>query len=318
MRRLRRAAIVLTVGLALLAAPLPATAELLPALPVATWTSWLPSFVHSYQPASTDDCIAGRDQCAEKMVRTMSSRLGPQASSCSHTAVFALAYLRITQGYAWIRTTKNADGSSYFADTRGMNFVVEVFAQAYVRAYDDWAAGRTPPRAWQVAFDAAARRQVNGLGDLMLGINAHINRDLPFVLAASGLVGENGDSRKPDYDKINDLLYQLTAPLNAEEAARFDASMDTGTGSLLDPMTIQAVLGWRERAWRNAEALVSAPTQAARALVAQQIEDTAVAQAEQIRATTRYLPPLTTTTKRDAYCSTHAATAAPMAYPFAI
>lgn len=317
MRRLRRAAVVLTAGLALLAAPLPATAELLPALPVATWTSWLPSYRNAYNPASADDCIAGRDKCALKMVKEMEARLGPLASSCSHQAVFALAYLRITQGYAWIRTTTNADGSPHYADTSGMNFVVETFAQAYIYAYDEWAAGRKPAAAWQIAFDAAKNKQVNGTGNLLLGISAHINRDLPFVLAASGLVGENGNSRKPDYDKVNELLYLLLGPLNAEEATRFDPAMNTGTGSLLDPLTFQAVELWRERAWRNAEALVNAPTSSDRALVAKQIEDTAVTQAELIRSTTRYLPPLTTTTKRDTHCSTHATTAAPLAYPFA-
>jgi len=315
---LRRVVVALAGCLALLAAPHgTAAAGLDAALPVTTWTSWLPSMVHEYDPASADDCTSGRDQCAVKTTRVMSSLLESLAGSCSHNAVFALAYLRISQGYAWIRNTRNSDDSPYFADTRGLNFVVEVFAQAYLHAYDEWAAGRPTPRAWQIALDAAQRKQVTGTGDLLLGINAHINRDLPFVLAASGLVSEGGTSRKPDYDKVNDLLYLLNAPINAEEAARFDPAMNTGTGSLLDPATFQAIELWRERAWRNAEALVSAQTAAQRAAVAKEIEDSATAQAELIRSTNSYLPPLTTTTKRDSYCSAHAGDAAPLAYPFA-
>jgi hypothetical protein len=37
---------------------------------------------------------------------------------------------------------------------------------------------------------------VTGSGDLLLGISAHVNRDLPFVLASLGLVAPDGTSRK--------------------------------------------------------------------------------------------------------------------------
>lgn len=314
--RLRSSALAVVACLSVLAAP-PSVAEDSTTL-AATWSSWLPSFVEEYQPASADDCIAGRDKCAIKTAREMAGRLDRLASSCSHNAVFSLAYLRITQGYGWIRSTKNPDGSSHYADTGGMNFVVEVFARAYLHAYDEWTAGGMPPLAWQLAFDAAQHKQVTGTGDLLLGISAHINRDLPFVMAAAGLVGPDGKSRKPDFDKVNLLLYKLTAALNAEQAQRFDPAMSTGTGTMLDPAVFQAVVGWRERAWRNAEALVSARTATERELVAQRIEATAASEASLILASNSYAPPVTTTTKRDNHCAAHRYDAPPVAYPFAV
>ena len=72
-----------------------------------------------------------------------------------------------------------------------------------------------------------------------------------------------------------------------------------------------------ERAgWRNAELLVSAPTPAARALVAQEIELTAATQAAAIALANSYLPPLLTTGPRDAFCASHNANPPPMPYAF--
>jgi hypothetical protein len=52
--------------------------------------------------------------------------------------------------------------------------------------------------------------------------------------------------------------------------------------------TMQLLVAWREQAWRNAEALVNAPTAADRAMVAQQIETTAAIEAQLLVASTAY------------------------------
>lgn len=321
MVRLRTALLATILGVALLSPPVTAGAEVtLQSLSaesaVVTWSSWLPSFVAEFDPASAEDCIAGRDKCATKTIHEMSKRLDDLAPSCSHNAIFSLAYLRITQGYAWIRDTRNADGTPHYADREGLNFVVEVFARAYIHAYDEWMSGGTPPTAWRMAFEAAETKQVNGNGDLLLGISAHINRDLPFVMAASGLVSPDGMSRKPDFDQVNELLYRISPALNAELAARFDPSIRNEDGGLTDPAIFQLILGWRERAWRNAEALVSASTEAERELVAQRIELTAETEAALLLASSTYQPPLTGTEARDSHCATHYEDPPPMAYPF--
>ena len=41
---------------------------------------------------------------------------------------------------------------------------------------------------------------------LLLGINAHVQNDMPFVLAALGLRARDGGSRKEDHDAINEVL----------------------------------------------------------------------------------------------------------------
>ena len=57
-------------------------------------------------------------------------------------------------------------------------------------------------------------------------MNAHINRDLPFALASMGLVHADGASRKPDHDKVNEILGRVMRGGVLEEAAeRFDPSI---------------------------------------------------------------------------------------------
>jgi hypothetical protein len=61
-----------------------------------------------------------------------------------------------------------------------------VFADLYLDALEDSLDGRTPSRPWAVAFDAAERQATSmpPLRHVLLGMNAHINYDLPQALIA--------------------------------------------------------------------------------------------------------------------------------------
>jgi len=133
-----------------------------------------------------------------------------------------------------------------------------------------------------------------------------------------GLVRPDGQSGKPDFDKADEFLNAASDAMMAELAARFDPTIDDSD----DPLgasygtVMQMLTTWREVAWRNAEALVNAPTPAARALVAAKIESDAGSLARLIVASTSYTPPLSSTSSRDAYCAAHKGDAAPIAYPW--
>jgi Family of unknown function (DUF5995) len=300
--RLRFALLALLVlVLVTLARPVAAVAE---DPPFVGWTSLLPGLSLPYDVTSPDDCIAGRVQCVDKTVREMTKRFEPLASTCDHNAIFSLTYLRVTEEYR--RTVQD---STFFDDTPFVNYEDGIFARYYFSAYDAWKDGQTAnvPVAWRIAFDAARNRAVSANGDLLLGINAHVQRDLPFVLYSIGLVASDGASRKPDHDRVNQILNRVTDDLIAEIARRFDPTIDdTNLPTTLDDFTLfQTVVSWRETAWRNAELLAAAPTSDAREQVAQQIEAYATSQALAIRSASQYPPLLGGSGARDAYCSTH-------------
>ena len=291
-----------------------------PAAPAATpanvaWSSYLAGWTDKYVPTSANDCVAGRDNCLKATLKELARIADDTAKSCAHDAIFARAYVRMTQTYGWSREI-----SGYYQDVPFANHQDAVFAKKYTDAYYAYQSGdrASVPRAWLLAFDASRDKQVSTTGSLLLGMNAHINRDLPFVLASVGLVAPDGSSRKPDFDAVENWLYTATEPLLAEIAARFDPTADDSSDPYgLNNLTLfQMVSGWRESAWRNAEALVSAPTEQARALVAASIEAEAADAARAILASQTYVSPFTSSGPRDRWCAAHHDDAPPLAYDF--
>jgi hypothetical protein len=287
-------------ALLLLAAPVAASAE---DPPFVGWTALLPGLTTEYQPSSDNDCAAGRTRCVDAVIREMQRRFDPLAKACDHDAIFSLTYLRTTEEYR--RTIEDA---AFFEDTRFVNHEDAVFARYYFEAYDNWHAGQLAavPQAWAIAFRAADQRAVSAAGNIALGINAHVQRDLPFVLASIGMVKPDGSSRKPDHDRVDEFLNRVADELYPEIARRFDPTVDDGElpGTLDNFLEFQIIPGWREIAWRNAERLVAAPSAQARALVAHDIEAYAASQAQTLRAAYEY-GPLGNSAARDAYCATH-------------
>jgi hypothetical protein len=252
-------------------------------------------------PSAEDDCLKGRTRCVDAVIREMYRRFEPQASSCHHDAIFSLAYLRTTEEYR-----RTIEDPTFFEDTAFVNHEDVIFAEYYFRAHDTWNSGRrahTPP-AWAHAFAAAERRELSGAGNLVLGMNAHIQRDLPFALASIGLTAPDGRSRKTDHDRVNVFLNRVPDELMPELARRFDPTIDDGDlpTTIDDIASFQMIPAWRETAWRNAERLVAARTSMQRALVAADIEAYAASQAALLRQATAYRLG-NDSSARDAHCA---------------
>src|SRR4029450_1867401 len=67
--------------------------------PFVGWSALLPGLSIPYDTTSPNDCVAGRGQGVDQVVREMTKRLDPLASSCDHDAIFSLTYLRVTEEY---------------------------------------------------------------------------------------------------------------------------------------------------------------------------------------------------------------------------
>jgi hypothetical protein len=287
---------------ALAAAPSAASADLLTLNPITDWSTLLPSLSPQYDPNDPNICNSGKPQCIDAVVKEMNKRFTPLAASCSHNALFSLLYMDVSKQVAIADRT-----SGYFNDPRFISHEDAVFAAYYFNAFDAYAKGDVlhTPGAWQIAFDAAKGHQVTGLGNLLLGMNAHINRDLPYVLYSIGLVAPDGSSRKPDHDKINQTLYDAYGPAIAEGARRFDSGLSQYTSPNSADSGIQSVIAWREEAWRNAERLALASSDVERAAIGQQIEAAANLEGELLAAAYSYGVQGGSTADRDSYCAAH-------------
>jgi hypothetical protein len=234
-------------------------------------------------------CREGQPHCTHFVIQEMERRYRKLAKDCDHNAIFSLLYLRTTEKF---RDT--LDSISY-SDPSSILRQDAIFADYYFRAYDAYHKGEGGvPAAWQMAFDAAAQRNVISGGDGLLGVNAHVNRDLPFVLFEIDQQGHPVSHE--DHTLVNNVLAQVMA--DAEIAARFDPTYDDN----VDPATLQQIFFWRERAFNNYLRLRNAPTPEARATVAAEIELIAsLTAAAIIQATAN--PPGTDSSARDAYCA---------------
>ena len=281
-------ALALAAGVAKADAPYVPWPDLLPGAPTAT----------NPQPPATPECATPSIKCVdtnEQRLESLTAQLG-----CDHRAVFSETYVLMTKTLA---DSLNS-GRPHFADPGWIIDVDALFTDYYMRSFQAYQNGQPVPAAWRIAFDTAAHGDANATIDLLLGVNAHVNRDLPYVLAAEGLHTRSGASRKHDWDLVNHIINAAYSPIAETIAARYDASL-----KLSNPDTIvdgegalQLFEAWREAAWRHAELLLNARTPAQKRAVEHEIETYAATQARAIAA----LPTVPGfRAARDAYCAAH-------------
>jgi hypothetical protein len=291
------AVVALAVGVAL-SGPAPAAAEEAPFL---DWNPLLPSFATPYHPSRERDCVDGANSCVEGTLSEMYRRFDRRYVTCDHNSAFGITYIRVTEAIR--RTVLKND---LYVEPKYLNHEDKVFARMYFTAFDNWARGdrkRVPP-AWLEALDSGRKRDVSGQGNLLMSMNAHINRDMPFMLDALGLTDPKGASRKPDHDRGNRVLAPLYDDVLRELAARYDPTVDDldAPGTLYDDTAIFQILqGWREGVWRNAELLSAAQTLDQRRAAAEFIENYALGIARMIKSGTT----ISDSSARDAHCAAY-------------
>ena len=269
--------------------------------PFVPFTSALPALPAAYSDSVFDACADGASTCVDATLDEMYRRYGELlAADCDHNAVFALTYIRVTEIYKERAASFNED--EYLAHEDA------VFAQMYFDAFDAWAGGAPAPEAWQIAFGSGHDRVMPAIGNILLGINAHVNRDMPYLLEGLGLAGPEGQQRKADHDRFNAYLNEVYDDVITEMTRRFDPATDDFNvpGTTLDDfVSFQILPVWREMVWRHAEMLDKAPTPEARHVVEDHIERYAAGQARFIRT---MLGREGSSAARDAWCRTHAGT----------
>jgi hypothetical protein len=159
----------------------------------------------------------------------MQQRLDDLPEELAHRRFFLGTYLRTT------RAVGAAIDQDRFEDPAWVEQWDVQFAELYVRAHDaDLAARRGAnsgvPRPWQLAFEAPPG--LPALAHVLLGINAHVNYDLPQALLAvisddDFLDSRLMDRRRRDHERIDGVLAGRVAAEDTELAL-------TGARSLLD------------------------------------------------------------------------------------
>lgn len=171
-------------------------------------------------------------------------------------AIFTTLYLLVSREMR-DRVTRGA-----FEDNVWVHRYAVAFANLYRQAIDDDEARRTQrvPKAWRLGFDLA--RAGNGLvlTDMLLGVNAHVNHDLPHAL--------NGISIEPDRDKryrdhcaVNAVLGSVTEAATERISALYApglAGLDALAHNIDEMLSGFSLDVARESAWESAVSLANA------------------------------------------------------------
>jgi hypothetical protein len=198
-----------------------------------------------------DDVIERMTALAEELRRDGDGRLP-----------FHNTYLRTTQAVA----EALRDGA--FADPEWVDRWDVAFARLYLDALDADRRGDPVPEPWAVAFRAAAAQPgLPPVRHVLLGMNAHINYDLPQALLAVVTDAEFGDPgvrarREADHRVIDEVLALRVGAEDAELQQLEPAA--TWRDRALQPANRVATRRFlreaREKVWANALELSKART----------------------------------------------------------
>jgi Family of unknown function (DUF5995) len=190
------------------------------------------------------------------VVTEMQKRLENLPPESAHRATFLGTYLRTTQAVG------AAVDTGSFEDPEWVERWDVVFAELYLDAHDADAAGDTAkvPRPWRLAFGAPP--DLPALRQVLLGINAHVNYDLPQAMLAVISPDDFNDPiligrRRRDHERIDTVL---AGRVKAEEKG--GRAEQTRLDRLLAPLnrisSKRFLKEARQKVWHNVEELHAA------------------------------------------------------------
>jgi hypothetical protein len=179
-----------------------------------------------------------------------------------------------------------------------------VFADIYLEAMERWDAGESPTAPWRVAFEAARDDRLPPLRHVLLGLNAHVNFDLPQALIGVISDAEFADPavmarRYTDHKHVDDVLVARVGNEDREIAAAEAPGQRSLVDRALQPLNRAGSRRFlkeaRAKVFKNARALSAARREGPDALDARlaQLEALCAARVADLRAPGQVLLKLT-------------------------
>lgn len=179
-----------------------------------------------------------------------------------------------------------------FADGEWVHRYAVAFANLYREALENDEAGRTAavPKAWRLCFDAARGGAGLVLQDMLLGVNAHVNNDLPLALSNVS-IDPDRTARYEDHSAVNAVLGSVTERATTRIADLYApgvAMLDDCAGELDELLSLFSLEIARESAWEAAVSLANARGPIERRLVSTLIGSRAAVVARLLLAPTAH------------------------------
>ena len=164
-------------------------------------------------------------------------------------------YLRVTLGVGTAMSTATAFGDPAFLQRLDVVFA-NLYFDALAAAEGD--PGAAPP-AWRPLLGARLTPHLHPLQFALAGMDAHINRDLPWgivtVFEQFGGSPSPSDVRHDDFLRVNGILEGVEQQIKNEFVTGAVATIDALSAPLDDHLAMWNVRAARDAAWTNAEVL---------------------------------------------------------------
>jgi hypothetical protein len=195
-------------------------------------------------------------------------------------AVFTSAYLSMTE------EVKSGTQEQRFSDGEWVARYAICFANLYRKAFLAFENGDAPrlPKPWKLSFETSRSGRALLVQDLLLGVNAHINHDLPIALVEAS-IDPHREKRRRDHFALNDAIRRATDPVQERIAALYAPAielLDHALGRLDEDLANFSIEKARLNAWVSAIALTDAEGEAEAAAVRDSISDHASVMAKLI------------------------------------
>ena len=188
----------------------------------------------------------------DALIARMEALLGPMQASSDPRRFFHATYLRTT------RAVRDALRGGRFGDPDWVERWDVAFADLYLDALRADSAGGPVPGPWAIAFRTGRERpDAPALRHVLLGMNAHINYDLPQALLAVISGPEFGDPallgrRRADHQRIDEVLSQRVGAEDAELASTAPRSaVDAALAPLNQAASRRFLREARAKVWDN-------------------------------------------------------------------
>lgn len=158
---------------------------------------------------------------------------------------FLEVYYRVTKAVM----NRQAVGGSAFDNPQVLEYLDVQFASLYFNALHTFLITGECVMPWRTYFEYCQKSQRNAFVCMLLGINAHINGDLPYALAACSY------SEYKDFVAINSILQTEIRGMLAHLAYGYGDGISLGAW-LLPRTTVSlfqsTIVQWRSLAWQHA------------------------------------------------------------------
>ena len=188
----------------------------------------------------------------EQVVEAMTRRWHALNRLGDWRAVFAKTYLRTTEA---ILEVLHAPG--VFANPAWIVDLDCEFARRYFDAFDQFEAGGLGPWPWRLAFRSAVAKRTLAIQDVLLGMNAHINYDLPYSLHATipaGLPVDDLEAYRQDNLAMNRVLGAAIDKVQREVTNEYDLVLTAADAALRnrdEAFAGEMIRAWRARSWSS-------------------------------------------------------------------